>query len=282
MIVIESIGRNINDAIEKGLAELGKSLDEVKVEIIKHGGLLSKAKVRITVEEDEATEINQRGKTEVREEKLNENREKKPIEQKEVKQEQKREHKGTKQEQKSVKEETKSVKSNEIIENNEEREQKELRRHEPVTPEIANKGETFLKNLLDKMNLNVSYEANIVDGDLYIDLKTENSNVIGYHGEVLDSIEYMVNFILNKDTDKYYHVTVNCNNYREKRKESLINHANKMAAKCLKLRHKIILEPMSSNDRKIIHSALADNEEIITRSEGREPNRHVVILCKRR
>lgn len=292
MIVIESTGRRLKDAIDSGLEKLGKTLAEVEIEVIDNGGLFRKAKVRITAQSDEVPQEKKaeapavtapvekprvENQVKAREEK-NEKREVK-SEDKPVKPVEKREPKRDIHEHQTEKRERQA---HNVSVPEQKEEQKEPRRYEPITPELVKKAEGFVTELIEKMGIKANIDTAVEDGELHINLTTEGSTAIGYHGEVLDSIEYMTGYVVNRDPDKYYHVWVDCNNYREKRKESLIALANKMAAKCIKVRHKIVLEPMNSNERKIIHSALANNDQIITRSEGHEPNRHIVILCKKR
>lgn len=280
MIEIISIGRKVKDAISSGLAELNKSLEEVEVEILDNGGLFRKAKVKITVpgSEEIASPVKEtkaeNGGSAIKE------KHEKPMRQ-ERKFEQKREQKKEYREKKERTFEPKVAKEEKPAENVEKFERRE-RRYEPVTVEVAKKAEDFVTELVAKMGVEATMETSIEDGELHINLTTSSSSLIGYHGEVLDSLEYLTGYVINRESDKFYHVLVNCNGYREKRKESLIALANKMAAKCIKVRHKIVLEPMNSTERKIIHSALSSNDQIITRSEGHEPSRHIVILCKRR
>ncbi|MBE5731382.1 MAG: KH domain-containing protein [Clostridiales bacterium] len=293
MLEIISIGRKPKDAIDSGLRQLGKSLEEVEVEILDPGGLFRKAKVRIKVEGEEPTPA-----PEVHLSAPN----KKAFEGERRSVENKRPERAERPE-RPAKDRTERVERTERKQSvskapvskapaNENKaqekapenvsEKREPRRYEPVTVEVAKKAEDFITELVAKMNVQASVETSIEDGRLMVSLNTESSALIGHHGEVLDSIEYLASFVINRDGEKYYNVVVNCNGYREKRKESLVALANRMAAKCIKIRRKVVLEPMNSNERKIIHSALADNDQIITKSEGHEPGRHIVILYKRR
>ena len=289
MISIESTGRKLKDAIDNGLAQLGKTLTEVEVEVLDNGGLFRKAKVRITVPGEEVLapapapapakkverevvapsekprqEFKREERREEKREEKKEERRERPVKEQRVEEKKERPHKEPR------KEVPAQQPKEEVV--------REPRHYEPITPELVKKAEDFVTELIAKMGIEANIDTAVEDGELHINLKTESSAAIGYHGEVLDAIEYMTSYVINHEPDKFYHVVVNCNNYREKRKESLVALANKMAAKCIKVRHKIVLEPMNSNERKIIHSALADNDQIITRSEGHDPNRHVVIL----
>ena len=117
--------------------------------------------------------------------------------------------------------------------------------------------------------------------DIDITVLEEDSAIIGYRGETIDSLEYLAGLIANRDSEKYIKVSVDNNNYRDKRSDNLVKLAEKMAAKCIKSGHKVSLEPMNSANRKVVHAALSSNDKVTTRSEGKEPNRRVVIYCKR-
>ncbi|MCL2676231.1 MAG: KH domain-containing protein [Firmicutes bacterium] len=155
------------------------------------------------------------------------------------------------------------------------------RPHAEITEEAAKEAAAFVENLLKKMDIEFKLTSQITDGDLKLNIECENGAIIGYRGETLDSVEYLASLALNKNDDKYYRISVDCNDYRTKRVETLAGLAGRMADKAVKTGRKVILEPMSSSSRKIIHSVLSANDRIITKSEGREPNRRIVIIPKR-
>ena len=137
----------------------------------------------------------------------------------------------------------------------------------------------FLEGLFEKMNVDVSIDVAEKDDKVVIDLKTENSSaVIGYRGEVLDSLQCLAGAIYNSDKDDFIKVVVDCENYRDKREKTLISLADKLANKAVKTGRKVTLEPMNPFERRIIHSALSDFEGVKTESEGKEPNRYVAII----
>ena len=103
--------------------------------------------------------------------------------------------------------------------------------------------------------------------------------IIGRRGETLDALQYLASFATNaRRSGGYYRVVLDIGNYREKREETLKNLAERLAEKAVKYGKKFSLEPMNPFERKVIHSALADNEEVKTESQGVEPNRYVVIV----
>ncbi|MGN1028686.1 MAG: RNA-binding cell elongation regulator Jag/EloR, partial [Bacilli bacterium] len=106
--------------------------------------------------------------------------------------------------------------------------------------------------------------------------------IIGYRGETLDALQYLTSLVVNKDHNlPYKKVVLDTENYRKKREETLIRVAEKTAYKVKKIRRPYKLEPMNPYERRIIHSALQDNEYVYTFSEGEEPHRRVVIDIKK-
>ena len=270
MLVIEATGRKVNDAIAAGLAQVGKSLSDVEVEIIDHGGIFRKAKVRITVEGEEPTAPVRETKDEDR-----------IIIPSKSEREKNRNSFGDKKRRDDRRNEEKADKPQKTEKYEKEKQIKEPRKGAPITAEVSEKAVNFVKELVVKMGIEAEVLSTVEDNELHIEIKTDNGAVIGYHGEVLNSIEYLVSYSLNRDSENYYRVIVDSNGYREKRKGTLEDIAKRMAAKCIRTHHKVSLDPMNSSERKIIHSALSDNEQIITRSEGHEPNRYVIIFYKR-
>lgn len=156
---------------------------------------------------------------------------------------------------------------------------------EPVTDEIKNhEGYSQLFDLIKVVAENVGIE-NIQltdymrDGAWVIEASAENvSQLIGKRGHTLDSVQYLMNIIFNKDTDENrVKVVLDAQGYREKRYQSLIHLANRMAKKAAASRRPIELEPMTTLDRRTIHMALKDRTDVETFSKGTEPMRRVVI-----
>lgn len=141
----------------------------------------------------------------------------------------------------------------------------------------------FLTGLFEKMNVQAGLklsdsEDNGIDVIVY---GPAMGSIIGRRGETLDAIQHLVNYSVNRGGEKHVHVSLDAENYRAKREESLVRLANKMAAKVLKYRRSMALEPMNSYERHVIHTALQDFEGVTTASTGTEPNRRVVISCER-
>ena len=105
--------------------------------------------------------------------------------------------------------------------------------------------------------------------------------LIGKHGQTLDSLQYLTNLVANKNTENRVHIVIDVENYRDRRAETLTRLARRLADKVKKSGERIVLEPMNPHERKIIHTALQNDNKITTLSEGSEPFRKVVIELKK-
>ena len=142
-----------------------------------------------------------------------------------------------------------------------------------------NKVVKFLEGLFEYLEVNATCEVKEEDGKIVIDIiSTNSSKIIGYRGEVLDSLQTLATAFYNTDKENYQRVVVDCENYREKRKETLTSLAKRKASDAVKKGKKVFLEPMNPYERRIIHSALTDFEGVKTESFGEEPQRHIVII----
>lgn len=139
--------------------------------------------------------------------------------------------------------------------------------------------ETFLKGLLEKMGSDaVPVLEQKDENTIYVNLTGEKLGMlIGRRGETLDAIQHIANYAMNRVSEKHVHISVDAENYRSKREESLQRLAEKVAAKVLKYRKNMTLEPMNSYERHVIHTALQDYEGVSTFSTGTEPNRRIVV-----
>ena len=143
--------------------------------------------------------------------------------------------------------------------------------------------ETFLKGLLERMDSDAVPHAFRKDAEtIGVELVGEELGVlIGRRGETLDAIQHLANYALNHDSSKRTRVTVDAENYRGKREESLRHLARKMAAKVVKYRKNMTLEPMNAYERHVIHATLQDVPNVTTYSTGTEPNRRVVVAYEK-
>ncbi len=143
----------------------------------------------------------------------------------------------------------------------------------------AEQTEQFLRGLLERMGVQAEMEISPRQGG-GLDVQLRGSGigaVIGRRGETLDAIQHLTNYVVNRGSDHHDHINVDAENYRAKREESLVHLAEKMAAKAVKYKRGMALEPMNSYERHVIHTALQDYEGVTTSSIGTEPNRRVVV-----
>lgn len=137
---------------------------------------------------------------------------------------------------------------------------------------------SFLKEMTEKMGLNLDITAKTGNSSIYLNIKGKDSGtVIGKRGQTLDAIQYLTSLVVNKDNDKYVRVVVDAENYRAKREKTLEQLANRLAEKVIKTRKSVRLEPMNPYERKVIHATLQGNPSVTTKSEGEEPYRRVII-----
>ena len=253
MRYIDVTGKTEEEAIRKGLEQLGLERDDVSVEILERArsGFLgigsSPAKVRVTYELDVAEEP----KPEAPKAKPAEKKpEPKPAEKKP---EPKAEEKKT----------------------------------EPAAPacdnDDARRIKDFLTGLLEHMDSAAEVKVYEEEKDRYkVILEGQKLGaLIGRRGETLDAIQQLTNYAVNSGRDKRLRIHVDAENYRAKREQSLESLANKVAGKVLKYRRSVTLEPMNAYERHVIHAALQDKEGVTTYSIGTEPNRRVVVAYER-
>ena len=142
----------------------------------------------------------------------------------------------------------------------------------------------FLADVFAAMDMIVTVDVSYDEAEknMDIDLSGEEMGVlIGKRGQTLDSLQYLVSLVVNKDAEDYIRVKVDTENYRLRRKETLENLAKNIAYKVKRTKRSVSLEPMNPYERRIIHSALQNDKYVTTYSEGEEPFRHVVVALKR-
>lgn len=136
----------------------------------------------------------------------------------------------------------------------------------------------YLLDVATKMGAVITIDVEEVGKDVKLQIKGDSLGMlIGKHGQTLNALQYLTQLIANKTTSQYKNIIVNVGDYRERRHETLVILANKIADKALKTKRAVHLEPMPSFERKIIHAILSENEQIETHSEGRDPYRYIVI-----
>ena len=147
------------------------------------------------------------------------------------------------------------------------------------------KAENYVKSVMDKFGIEAEIKGTYEDETVIIEIvgdSEEVGKVIGRRGDTLDALQYLTSLVVNKGEENYIRVTVDTENYRGKREETLIRLAKRMAGTVARTRKSVTLEPMNPNERRIIHSALQEYRNVTTYSTGVEPNRSVVITTKKR
>lgn len=142
----------------------------------------------------------------------------------------------------------------------------------------------FLNDVFAAMDMTVVVDVkyNEMENEMDIDLSGDDMGVlIGKRGQTLDSLQYLVSLVVNKEAEDYIRVKVDTENYRERRRETLENLAKNIAYKVKRTKRPVSLEPMNPYERRIIHSALQNDKYVATHSEGEEPFRRVVVTLKK-
>ena len=311
----EASAKTKEEAIELGLQELGVSIGDVDVLVVEEGskglfGLFGSrpVKVRLTVKDSEEDPLGDlleektAGKAEKKAEKKADRKpeekksEKKPEEKKqeEKKPAEKTEEKKTPEKKAEKKPEKKPAEKKAESEEAAPAEKNEIRTLEK--PEVtmipadaldaespAGVAKAFLGELTKLMGVDVTIDMGTdPEGNIYGFIQGDTLGIlIGRRGETLDALQYLTSLKVNRGRESYTRVTLDTENYRAKREDTLIRLANRMANRALRTGRKVSLEPMNPYERRIIHFALQQNEGVTTHSEGDEPNRHVVITHKK-
>ena len=312
----EFSARTQDEAVELGLQELGLSIADVEIQVLEEGskglfGLFGSrpVKIRMTVkdtEEDPLADL------------LEDKKPAKPAkaEKKAEKAEQKTEKKAEKAGQKTEKKAEAKAEKKPEEKKVPKAEKKAEKKAEPTEAEPAEKPEkaakpeikpmekpevtmiaadaltedspagiahAFLTELTKLMGVDVTIDMGTdAEGNVYGYINGDTLGIlIGRRGETLDAVQYLTSLKVNRGRDSYTRVTLDTENYRAKREDTLIRLANRMANRALRTGRKVSLEPMNPYERRIIHYALQQTEGVDTHSEGDEPNRHVVITNKK-
>lgn len=149
---------------------------------------------------------------------------------------------------------------------------------------IADIAKDFLKDVFAAMNMVVAVDVKYDEDNknLDVDLSGDEMGIlIGKRGQTLDSIQYLLSLVVNKESEEYIRVKVDTEDYRKRRKETLENLAKNIAYKVKRTKRPVSLEPMNPYERRVIHSALQNDKYVTTHSEGDEPFRRVVVTLKK-
>lgn len=179
-----------------------------------------------------------------------------------------------------VKDAEESVKSEETEEEQEAESDVTIDRND----ELFITSKNFLKQMIEDMGIDCDIESrtegNMIKFNIMCSEESDIGIIIGKRGETLDSLQYIVNLVTNRNSDTYIRVILDCNQYRSKRERSLQKLARRLADKAVQTGRDIKLEPMNPYERRIIHTYLQNDEKVNTFSQGNEPNRRVIIKRK--
>lgn len=251
MLSCEGIGKNIEQAIENALFDLKATREDVDIKILNEGGLFKKAKVLVTISEDA------RAKYEKRSER--------------VKEETKAEEKVAP----APKAPKSAPKKEEVVA--EETETK-VETQEDDDEEVGMDPKEFLTGLFEVAGKNI--EIVTTEDDNYITYSVEGEdlgNMIGHRGDCFYAISRILTAVTGKQPKK---VLLDIGGYKKKREEVLISLAKRTADRVAKSGRYSRLDPMNPSERRIIHSALAEDERVVTLSKGEEPRRYVMVFPK--
>lgn len=192
------------------------------------------------------------------------------------------ERKRKKKPSKTVKEPAKSANYKENAEQSEQQPSKQPRRNREVTEESLKDAEFFATELIHKMGL-TDAKLDVKNGGESIDIDVSGEKMgllIGKRGDTLNAIQYLTSLYVNRSKNSYIKINIDTEGYRSKREETLVKLAKSLERRVIRDRESVSLEPMSPNERRIIHSALQDSDSVRTFSVGEEPNRKIVVALK--
>lgn len=278
----EKWGADIEEAVNLALKDLKLSRDEVEVTVLEQpsrgffgvGKKLAKVRVekKKPIVEEKPEPVKEVKPATPKASEAKPSHKKKADKKTEKKQEKKPQNKKS-TENKNKNNKAKAKTANIALDNVDIESLQEVQEHEALT---------FLKDITEKMGLSLDFKARVGEDLVYLEMSGQDSRtVIGKRGQTLDAIQYLTSLVVNKDREKYIKVVVDAENYRAKRQKTLEQLANRLAAKVVKTKKHVRLEPMNPYERKVIHATLQKNPDITTRSEGEEPYRRVVIELKK-
>ncbi|MCI8674407.1 MAG: protein jag [Lachnospiraceae bacterium] len=285
----EFSAKTVEDAVIKASIELETASDHVEYEVIEKGstGILGlfgskPAVIRARVKEEAAAETE--GITPVKEFEKESVKETAKVEkaaaekvEKTAKTEKAAENfdKGVYQKEKTAESEMESVSGEE---------QKNQETVSAGSDFDSDEYEKFLNDIFRIMDMEVKIESKFDEKNNMLDINLVGDDMgilIGKRGQTLDSLQYLVSLLVNKKRESYVRVKLDTENYRERRKETLETLAKNIASKVKRTKRPVSLEPMNPYERRVIHAVLQNDKYVLTRSEGEEPYRHVVVFLKR-
>lgn len=282
MKTYEFTAKTIEKAIENGLQELGKSKFDVDIKILESGGLFKKAKVQITVDDDDI---------------LDKKPEKQTVTEQNLAQQDQIVAENTSEKQNAIVDNlvTENVQNDKLEQTKQDSDTKsaeqalsdsaetseikqENKKFKPKKYENNKGSKQFLEGLLKVLNIDGSVEIEELDEHSKATITTDHAGlIIGHRGEMLSAIQYVANIVEQKNNRYAKRLIVDTSDYRERHDDSLKDLADSMARRVLKYKTPIKLKPMSAYDRRIVHTYLQNFKGVVTHSEGKEPYRCLVI-----
>lgn len=256
MTTLTVSGKTIDEAVQKGLTELKATKDQVTVRIIEQPskgflGLIGvrAAKVELTLKpEAEQASSSKKGRAEVSATASSPTLDRSDVH-------------------------TESLKSNEI--------QKQASNEGKTVANGLEEAKTFVVDAAQAMGLSIEITVEKKRDHYMFDIAGEDLGlIIGRRGQTLDSLQYLTNLVANRYSDQHLRIILDAEQFRERRKQTLEALAERLANKVIRTRKEVVLEPMSPQERKIIHAKLQDHDKVKTYSKGEDPNRRIVITLK--
>ena len=290
--------KTLDEAITKALIELQTTSDHLDYEVVQKEssgllGLFAKPcviRARVMSEAEEQTLKEEKAKAikaaQIAEEEAQKAKEAREAQQRELKAKVQTERQIAKPAESEKKENVEVTAEPENSEKPEQAESEKKTKASAKIDEVAVKtaAKNFLSQVFDAMEMEVSVEAEYDPSERELRVMMEGGDMgilIGKRGQTLDSLQYLVSLVVNRETEGYLRVKLDTENYRERRKETLETLAKNISYKVKRTKHPVALEPMNPYERRIIHSALQNDRYVVTRSEGEDPYRHVVISLKK-
>ena len=251
MLECEATGRNIEQAIENALLELRAIREDCDIKIIEQGGLFKKAKVYVKISDDAVAKYQKVRNFKEEETKVKQEIVEEPLE--------------------IVETLISEVKEKAVVE----KPKKDTR------PE-AEIGKEFLKGLLESLNNNSEVLVEETETEIFYVIIGENaSDLIGYRGDCLNAIQYLISIVNGKNNRHAKKVRLDIDGFKERRKNTLEALARRIAKKVEKTQHEVKLEPMTAYERRIIHTVIQEYPSLKSHSEGEEPRRYLVVSYKK-
>ena len=263
----EATGKNIEQAIENALFELKASREDVDIKILSEGGFLKKAKVLVTISEDALPKYEKK-------EELKKQEEQEKEDEKQSEDDFVEKYISKKIEITNEPSKVQIVADEEYVKVNKDGEIQEEKK-EYFDKKVD--AEEFLKKVLEALDLTAEITKEEDDRFIRYNLKGENLNdLIGRHGECLFALSSFLSSVCRSENRKK--VVLDVENYRDKRAETLTNLAKRVASKVAKSGRYYKFEPMDASERKIIHTALQNDDRVTTMSKGEEPHRYLIVF----